>query len=32
MLPQEFETIEAEEVQASEKDGQPYFEHCLWSE
>ena len=32
MLPQEFETIEAEEVRASEKDVQPYFEHHLWSE
>ena len=32
MLPQEFETIEAEEVQASEQDVQPYFEHRLWSE
>ena len=32
MLPQEIETIEAEEVRASEKDVQPYFEHHLWSE
>ena len=32
MLPQEFETIKAEEVQASEHDVQPYFEHRLWSE
>ena len=31
MLPQEFETSEAEEVQASEQDVQPYFEHRLWS-
>ena len=32
MLPQEIETIEAEEVRASEQDVQPYFEHQLWSE
>ena len=32
MLPQEFETIGAEEVRASEQDVQPYFEHLLWSE
>ena len=32
MLPQEIETIEAEEVRASEQDVQPYFEHHLWSE
>ena len=32
MLPQEFETIEAEVVPASEQDVQPYFEHHLWSE
>ena len=29
MLPQEFETIEAEEVRASEQDVHPYFEHLL---
>ena len=32
MLPQEIETIEAEEVRASEQDVQPYFDHHLWSE
>ena len=32
MLPQEIETIEAEEVRASEQDVQPYFENQLWSE
>ena len=32
MLPQEIETIEAEEVRSSEQDVQPYFEHHLWSE
>ena len=32
MLPQEIETIKAEEVRASEQDVQPYFEHQLWSE
>ena len=32
MLPQEIETIKAEEVGASEQDVQPYFEHHLWSE
>ena len=29
MLPQEIETIEAEEVRASEQDVQPHFEHHL---
>ena len=32
MLPQEFETIEAEEVRASEQHVHLYFEHHLWSE
>ena len=32
MLPQEIETIEAEEVRVSEQDVQPYIEHHLWSE
>ena len=32
MLPQEIETIEAEEVRASEQDVQPYFENQLRSE
>ena len=31
MLPQEFETIEAEEVRAIKQDVEPYFKHHLWS-